>query len=299
MGIESSSMEGGDARIAARLQDIRNEQLLPEPLIAMVERVLPLLAQAEAEAEVSLPPREAMASAEALFAGSPLLLREHFPHDRKQALALIPRLLELLAASGGEAAKAAEAIGTALQPGGGLEADALLNALAAGDDTLFSQWREAFPGAPRALDFVATCALLPGLAAAARQLGPHLPENLPHEHGSCPLCGSLPYLTVLRDKEGRRMAVCSFCAHEYRVRRIACAYCDEGDQKKLKLFQVAEYPGARVDVCESCRMYVKTLDYRELDRGYLPPLDDMATVALDALAQRQGYARPVLSVWGF
>lgn len=295
----SSSLEETQKHSAARFTDIRNEQLLPEQLIALVERVLPLLTRARAEARVVLPPREAMATPEGMFAGSPLLLRETFPHDRKQALELIPQLLAILAASGGEAAKAAKAIGTALVPGGGLDPEAMLDALARGEDALFGPWRERLPGAPRALDFVATCALLPGLSAAAEQLAPLLPETLPHEHGSCPLCGSLPYLTALHGKEGRRMAVCSFCAHEYRVRRIACVYCDEGEQKNLKLFQVAEYPGARVDVCESCRMYVKTLDYREMDRGYLPPLDDMATVALDALAQRQGYARPVLSAWGF
>lgn len=284
---------------ATRFQDVRNEQLLPEQLIDLVERVLPLMAQAQAEAEIVLPPAQDMAATDALFSGSPLLLRENFPYDRKQALELIPRLLELLAASGGEAAMAAEAIGKALQPGGELSADALLTALATGDDALFAPWREAFPGAPRALNFVATCALAPSLAAAAEKLAPLLPENIPHEHGNCPLCGSMPYLTLLRDKQGRRMAVCSFCAHEYRIRRISCAYCDESDQKKLKLFQVAEYPGARVDVCETCHMYVKTLDYREMDKGYLPPLDDMATLALDVLAQRQGYARPVLSAWGF
>jgi hypothetical protein len=42
MGRDSSSMTpGADARTAARFQDIRNEQLLPEPLIAMAERVFP------------------------------------------------------------------------------------------------------------------------------------------------------------------------------------------------------------------------------------------------------------------
>jgi FdhE protein len=46
-------------------------------------------------------------------------------------------------------------------------------------------------------------------------------------------------------------------------------------------------------------MYVKTLDYREMDKGLLPALDDMATVALDVLAQGQGYKRPTLSAWGF
>lgn len=299
METESNSMTGAVAPIAARFQDIRNEQLLPEALVALAEGVLSLTARARAQASVVLPPREDMAPVDALFAGSPLMLRQEFPCDMKQALGLIPELLDLLESTGAGAAKAAAALRAALAPGGGLDAAAVLRALAAGDETLFAPWRQAFPDSPRALDFVATCALAPSLAAAAEKLAPLLPEDLPHEHGSCPLCGSLPYVSLLRGKEGRRMGVCSFCAHEYRIRRLACIYCDEDQQKQLKLFRVAEYPGARVDVCESCRMYVKTLDRRETDRECQPALDDMATLALDALAQRQGYARPVLSAWGF
>jgi FdhE protein len=288
-----------DARTSAeRLAEIRAQEILPEGLIALVEGVLPLTRKARAEANVILPPREALASDEALFAGSPLLLRQDFPFDMDQALALIPQLLDLLAASGTDAATAAEALRAALADGS-LDARAALSALPKGDEAIFARWRKELPGSPRALDFVITTALAPSLAAAAEKLATHLPQNLPHEHGHCPLCGSLPYVSLLRDKEGRRFGVCSFCGHEHRLRRIACAYCDESDQKKLKLFRVAEYPSVRVDVCETCNMYIKTLDYRELDRGYLPPLDDMASVALDILAQQQGYKRPTLSAWGF
>jgi Protein involved in formate dehydrogenase formation. len=46
-------------------------------------------------------------------------------------------------------------------------------------------------------------------------------------------------------------------------------------------------------------MYVKTLDFRELDSEPMPALDDMATLALDMLAQEEGYKRPTLSAWGF
>lgn len=285
--------------VAARCQDIRNQQILPEALVGLAEGVLGLTAQAKEKVRVAMPDRGTLAPVEALFAGSPLVLRAQFPYDEDQALSLMPPLLDLLAATGAEAAKAAEALRRALNPGGGLNGADVLRAYAASDESVFAPWREAHPAAPRALDFVATCALAPSLAAAAELLAPLLPRDLPHEHGSCPLCGSLPYITLLRGKEGCRLGVCSFCGHEYRVRRIACAYCDESDQHKLKLFHVAEYPGVRVDVCDACSMYVKTLDYREFDRDYLPPLDDMATVALDMLAQRNGYSRPVLSAWGF
>jgi len=284
--------------IETKFSLIRAQEILPEELIALVERVMPLQRQAKAEATLVLPPQEACATPEAMFAGNPLLLREHFPFDLKQALGLIPALLDLLAASGGEAANAAKALREALASGE-LNPEAALRAQMAGDDTLFAAWRERLPGSPRALDFLVTSALSPSLSHAAEQLAPLLPENLPHEHGHCPLCGSLPLISLLRDKEGKRFGVCTFCGHEHRLRRIACAYCDEGDQNKLKLFRVAEYPGMRVDVCETCNMYIKTLDFRGLDQPLLPALDDMASVALDVLAQQQGYKRPTLSAWGF
>ena len=182
---------------------------------------------------------------------------------------------------------------------GDLDPATALRALPSGDESLFSIWRSKLPSSPRALDFLVTSSLAPSLAVAAEQLAPRLPENLPHEHGHCPICGSLPYISFLRDKEGHRFGVCSFCGFEHRLRRIACAYCDESDQNKLKMFRVAEYPGVRVDVCDTCKMYIKTLDFRELDRTSLPALDDMASVALDVLAQGQGYKRPTLSAWGF
>lgn len=299
MQSEVSSRSNEQTPMADRFRNMRNEQLLPEGLVTLMEGVLSLTASARAQARIVLPPREDMAPVHALFAGSPLLLRQDFPCDMKQALGLIPELLDLLESSSAGAAKAAAALRAALAPGGGLDAAVVLRALAAGDETPFAPWRQAFPDSPRALDFVATCALAPSLAAAAELLAPLLPEDLPHEHGGCPLCGSPPYVSLLHGKEGRRMGVCSFCGHEHRIRRIACAYCDESEQNRLKQFRVQEYPGMRVDVCDTCKTYIKTLDYREQDGDRSPSLDDLATVELDIMARQQGYSRPVLYAWGF
>jgi len=233
-----------------------------------------------------------------MFAGSPLLMRKDFPCDLDQAQALLPVLLDLLAAAGGEGGQAAQTLRAAFETGE-LPPATALRALPEGDDALFAAWRMRMPASPKALNFLVTSALSPGLFAASRRLAERLPQDLPHEHGHCPLCGSLPYISLLRDKEGKRYGVCSFCGFEHRIRRIACPFCDEADQGKLKLFRVAEYPGVRVDVCETCNMYIKTLDQRELDGPQMPALDDMATIALDVLALGQGYKRPTLSAWGF
>jgi len=282
----------------AKLAEIRTTDMLPEELVALVERVLPIQIEARGAARVVLPGQDSCASAEAMFAGSPMILRENFPHDQAQALSLFPILLEALAETGGAAAQAAGTLRAAIASGE-LDPAQALRALPAGDEELFAAWRQRLPESPRALGFLATAALWPGLNAAALALAERLPENLPHERGHCPLCGSLPYITFLREKEGLRFGVCSFCGHEHRIRRLCCPYCDEGDTAKLKLFRVPEYPGVTVGVCETCSMYVKTLDFRQLDKGLLPALDDMASVALDVLAQNQGYKRPTLSAWGF
>lgn len=281
-----------------KFSEIRAQEILPSELIALVEQVLPLQRQATEQAHVLLPLPEACASVTAMFAGSPLLMRKDFPYDLGQALALLPVLLDLLAAAGGESEKAAQTLRTAFETGE-LAPEAALRALPEGDDALLAAWRSRMPASPRALDFLVTSALSPSLQAASRSLAERLPKDLPHEHGHCPLCGSLPYISLLRDKEGKRYGVCSFCGFEHRIRRIACPFCDEADQGKLKLFRVAEYPGVRVDVCDTCNMYIKTLDQRELDGPQMPALDDMATVALDVLAMGQGFKRPTLSAWGF
>lgn len=274
--------------VAAALSTIRAQQIIPAELITLVEGVILLSESARKQAKVTLPAREAMASDEELFAGRPLLPSRDFPCDMNQALELFPRLLALMADSGGEAALAARALQDAVDAGE-ISPSVALNA----------RLHEAVPRPPRALDFVTTSALAPSLALAAEQLAKLVPENMPYEHGHCPLCGSQPLISFLRGAEGQRHAVCSLCAHEYRIRRIACAYCDEADQDKLKLFRVQDYPGVRVDVCDTCKAYIKTLDYREQDGNPIPSLDDLATVALDIMAQQQGYIRPVLYAWCF
>jgi len=290
--------EGLQRLTTKKLAEIRSADLLPEELIGLVEQVIPLQLAAHSAANITLPDVSQCATAEAMFAGSPMLTRESFPHDEAQALELFVKLLDLLAGVGGETANAAKTLHEAIASGD-LNPALVLRSLAAGDESIFAEWRAKLPSTPRALDFLALSALWPSQNAAALALAPRVPENLPTEHGHCPLCGSLPYITLLREKEGLRFAACSFCGHEYRIRRIACPYCDESDQKKLKLFRVKEYPNVRVDVCDTCSMYVKTLDFRELDSEPMPALDDMATLALDMLAQEEGYKRPTLSAWGF
>lgn len=78
-----------------------------------------------------------------------------------------------------------------------------------------------------------------------------------------------------------------------------CVFCGERDQAKLPFFTVEEEPGFRVDTCATCKRYIKTIDFRNLDRVAVPLLDDLDSLALDMVATREGYGRATLSGWGF
>jgi FdhE protein len=52
----------------------------------------------------------------------------------------------------------------------------------------------------------------------------------------------------------------------------------------------------RIDLCDSCRHYIKTIDVRALDAPD-PCLEDLATLHLDVIAGEKGYSRVVLNPW--
>ncbi len=117
--------------------------------------------------------------------------------------------------------------------------------------------------------------------------------------GICPVCGSPPAIQRLKREEGRRMLRCSFCATEWYFKRIMCPFCGNEDQNSLRYFFIdesspVEKPAFRVDVCDNCKSYIKTLDERKLPESEKPDLclENLGTLYLDVLAQRDGYQSP-------
>jgi FdhE protein len=124
----------------------------------------------------------------------------------------------------------------------------------------------------------------------AREEGLHA-ETGGWEHGFCPLCGSLPAMGELYGEEGKRRLHCGTCATAWDFPRLRCTFCGNRDPHSLEYF-TAEGEGAyRVDICRSCSCYLKTVDSRQ-SGGDLPmDMEDVATVHLDLLAQREGFTR--------
>ena len=116
----------------------------------------------------------------------------------------------------------------------------------------------------------------------------------PAAEGTCPRCGSLPSLAVRRPQEGseaaQRFLFCPLCGFESPFYRIRCPGCLEESPAALPHFQSDRHPGVRVEACDSCRRYVKSLDLT-LDARPVPEVDDLVSVAVDLWAQEQGYTR--------
>ena len=146
------------------------------------------------------------------------------------------------------------------------------------------------------LSFLIHASVKPSLDAQMEQLKGDLKleEWL---QGQCPLCGSGPQMAQLRDEGGERYLQCSFCGCQWRWERIGCPYCNNKSFDSLHYLYSEDEEAYRVDLCDACKGYLKTVDARKLD--YEPSLDleDIVTIHLGILALEKGYRRPVATPW--
>lgn len=106
--------------------------------------------------------------------------------------------------------------------------------------------------------------------------------------GYCPVCGGPPLIGKFRTEDGLWLLECSLCHTFWNVIRARCPFCEEGPTGQLNYLYVDEDRHKRVQYCEHCKTYVKTIDMRDIERVCVLPLDDIATVRLDLAAAQEG-----------
>ena len=168
------------------------------------------------------------------------------------------------------------------------EAAPLFQGFLGGDETRLKQAAAALGVEADALSFFLYHSLRPAICRCEQNLAGFLVDELSWEKGYCPICGSPPALARL-EADGQRFLFCSFCWHRWPARRAACPYCGCGDPVRLSYRYSEEEPEYRLELCEACRKYVKTVDGRNLARSVYPPLEQVATLHLDLKAAEAGY----------
>jgi len=291
-----------DATTASRLlekklAELSRKTVLPASMLELVAATARAQLVARGE-EHSVITADMLEETERNLRGAPLLARDAFPVDFARATALFEELSRIVVTSEAHLAKALEDINAA-KASGELDLEKAFSRYIVGDDAFFAAFGERTPNAPRLLNFLVQAALTPQLAAIADAAYAHFPAERTWNFGHCPVCASPPLMARFVGKVGARHLTCSFCQLEYRAKRMMCPYCGEEDHKQLEVFTSPDEPGYAVHVCLRCKTYIKTTDFREFDRPSLAVLDDLESLTLDMAARNQGYARPVLSAWGF
>lgn len=137
------------------------------------------------------------------------------------------------------------------------------------------------------------------LQPAAEYLARQCPQ-VPHSGSRCPVCNALPQLAVLR-QEGdgaKRSLQCSLCLTEWTYRRVLCPWCGEMDREKLPRYSADECNYVRVEGCDTCKHYLKSIDLT-VEGHAVPIVDEVALAALDVWAAEQGYLKVTQNLLGF
>jgi FdhE protein len=216
----------------------------------------------------------------------PLVEVKDFTYDAAESTDLFARILKLAHESNPKLAESATAINRALDTN--LKPDILFNALLNGNETLYENMAEALQVEKQILGLLAYNSIKPSLSTAAEQLAAYLKLTDPWLKGYCPICGSSPILSFL-DDEGARSLNCSFCWHNWQVKRVYCPFCENSDNKELEYLYNEEERELRIDLCNNCRRYLKSIDTRKLDRLIYPPLEQVITLHLDIKAREEGF----------
>jgi formate dehydrogenase accessory protein FdhE len=115
-----------------------------------------------------------------------------------------------------------------------------------------------------------------------------------HRRGQCPFCGGGPWISARREgslTEGaRRMFDCALCGGEWLFGRILCPSCFEENPYRLPSFQSEKHPTVRIEACETCQRYLKSIDLSE-DARPIPEVDDLVSLSMDLWAVEQGFTR--------
>ncbi|MEA5114894.1 MAG: formate dehydrogenase accessory protein FdhE [Geobacteraceae bacterium] len=142
---------------------------------------------------------------------------------------------------------------------------------------------------------------LPFISAALQVYWVHMASSLQEQSfnrqekwGLCPVCGSHPVAGLVRS-DGLRYLCCSLCASQWHMVRIKCSNCES--VKGVDYYTLeGSNSSVKAESCAGCGAYLKLL-YLEKENRMEAMADDLATIALDMLMEREGRSRAGLNLF--
>jgi len=168
---------------------------------------------------------------------------------------------------------------------------------ALGDEASLQAAAERVDMDPSRLAFLACQVVSPFLETYADSLRDAVAEAQ-WQGGRCPVCGGEPVMGELTEDTGQRRLHCHLCRTAWTFQRVECPFCGTKDQEKLRYFFDEEAPAYRVDVCDACGTYLKTVDFRRPNGIQSVWLHSIVTLHLDVVASREGFHRETNKMFG-
>ncbi len=233
-----------------------------------------------------------------LESGEPVLSRTDFPVDVSSASELFKELCEILSSEDKELGKEIAKIQSSLKKRE-LALEEIFQDVLAGGHRL-SELSEELSLDKDVMFTLVMASLKPSLEATAAHVADMLADASWPGLG-CPVCGSSQAISELRKPKqngskdtaegAERILHCSFCGSEWRTTRLGCTFCRNTDAESLRYLYIDGDDGYRIDVCEECKKYIKTVDSSSISHEVVPAVEDMATLHLDIIAGEEGYER--------
>jgi FdhE protein len=216
----------------------------------------------------------------------PLMAIRDFVYDGVESAALLVTIGNLAAKANPHLAASAKNLLNAVNAN--LSPENLFEALLKGNEATFENLAQNLKIEKQFLGLITYHSLRPSICTVAVQLSAYLKKDEPWQKGYCPICGSAPILSIL-EKEGARSLICSFCWHRWPTKRVYCPFCDNSNDKDLHYIYAEEEKDLRVDLCNKCKKYLKSVDARLAHRLIYPPLEQVSTLHLDIKAREEGF----------
>lgn len=126
------------------------------------------------------------------------------------------------------------------------------------------------------------------------QLAAHLPASgkaLGEERQHCPVCAGAPVASsiLVGPQAGLRYLQCGLCESRWHMVRLKCSNCEATGSLDYWSLGSEQAP-VKAESCGECQSYLKVF-YPEHDREVEVLADDLASLALDAEVERQGFGR--------
>lgn len=119
------------------------------------------------------------------------------------------------------------------------------------------------------------------------------------ERVCCPICGAQPVgsLILTGNRAGLRYLHCSLCESLWHMVRSKCSCC--GDAERVEYWAEGEVRAAiQAESCGKCNAYLKVFSL-EKDQMIELVADDLASLAIDAAMEQEGFKRSGVNPFSF